>query len=85
MKKKINSLYTIDNLVVLFFVVVLWTSTLFVLNEVLGISPDKLYRTIAITSSISVLGSLTTTSLALCLHLRRNKVKLYTEDIMNSK
>lgn len=85
MEEKINSLYTVDNLVVLSFLIVLWTSVLFILKEVLGISPDSVFRAVAITSGISVLAALTSTSIALCLHLRRNKVTLYTEDIMNSK
>jgi len=84
MKMKINSLYRKDNLVVLFFVLVLWTGLLLVLHEVLGISPDTTFKTVAITSGVTVLTALSATSAALMLHLKKNKIALYTEEIINS-
>jgi len=84
MKKKIDFLYRIDNLVVLLFVAALWTGILFVLNEVIGLSPSGLFTTVAVGSSLSLLAALTATSFVLCLHLKKNKIELYTQDIANT-
>lgn len=84
MEKKIKFLYRIDNFVVLFFVAALWAGILFVLNEVLGISPGALFSAAAIVSSLSLLVALTATSFVLCLHLKKNKIELYTQDIVNT-
>jgi len=83
MEKKINSLYTNDNLIVLAAMSILWCVILFVLKQVLSISPSAGFSCAATCAGVSVLAALTATSFALIMHLKKNKVLLYTEEIEN--
>lgn len=83
MEKKTALLYRTDNVAVLISIAILWMVVLFVLIQVVSISPDRTFSTIITVSAFAVLASLTATSIALLMHLKINKIAIYTEEIIN--
>lgn len=83
MEKKIHSLYINDNISVLVAMSILWCVILFVLKQVLSISPSVGFSSASIGAGVAVLAALTASSFALIMHLKKNKILLYTEEIEN--
>ncbi|OQY23020.1 MAG: hypothetical protein B6I37_06130 [Desulfobacteraceae bacterium 4572_35.2] len=83
MRNKINSLYTKDNIIVFASMSLLWCVILFVLKQVISISPSAGFSSAVTGAGVAVLAALTATSFALIMHLKKNKISLYTEEIEN--
>ncbi len=83
MEKKTASLYRTDNAAVLISIAILWMVILFVLSQVVSISTDRTFSTVITVSAFAVLAALTATSIALLMHLKKNKIAIYTEEIIN--
>ncbi len=83
MEKKIKALYTTDNIIVMVSILIIWCNIGFVLSQVLDISPSQLFSSVAIGSGVAALAALTATSVALIMHLKKNKVAMYTEELEN--
>ena len=83
MEKKIKYLYTTDNIIVLLSILVIWCNICFVLTQVLSISPSQIFSNVAIGSGVAVLAAITATAAALIMHLKKNKVAMYTEELEN--
>ncbi len=77
MEKRIKSLYTTDNIIVLVSILIIWCNVGFVLSQVLDISPSQLFSSVAIGSGVAALAALTATSVALILHLKKQNLHVY--------
>lgn len=81
MESKIKNLHRQDNATVVFILVVLWAVLVYVISQVMGIAPDR--GTSLVIAGIGVIaGSFATAAcIAVLVHLKKNKIKLYTEEI----
>lgn len=85
MENKIKSMYYGDVSLILVFGIMLWTALLFVMSVASNLAPNHTVNIIILAAG-SVLGIFATGSLiTLFVHLRRNKIELYTQDIMCSQ
>jgi hypothetical protein len=81
-QQKIEKLYQVDTLLVLFWIGMLWVTLIFVYFGVAKFAPG-FSKIIALTVGI-MLGVFSTVALlAVNTHLKRNKTDLYMEDIIN--
>lgn len=82
MENKINRMYYGDLSLILIFGILLWSALLFVMSVAAKLAPNHTVNIIILATG-SVLGIFATGSLiSLFVHLRRNRIVLYTQDIM---
>jgi 4-hydroxy-L-threonine phosphate dehydrogenase PdxA len=81
MESKIKRMYHQDNVIVICMLVALWAVLIFTITQVVRISPD--HATGIMIAAIGIVtGSFATAScIAVLVHLKKNKNKLYSEEI----
>jgi NADH:ubiquinone oxidoreductase subunit K len=81
MESKIKRMYNQDNATVICMLIALWAVMIYVITQVTSISPDH-STGIAIAAIGIAAGSFATAScIAVLVHLKKNKTKLYLEEI----
>lgn len=84
MENDIKKLHLTDNISIAAAMTVLWAIILFVLSNVVHVSPHATFTVVAVAAGVAVLLALSITSLALVSHLKTNRTALYLEEIQNS-
>lgn len=78
---KINKMYRQDTGLVFIFIILIWLVLGFVLINVSSLAPSDLIRNVALASG-TIAGIFVTSSLiAVLVHLKKNRIGLYTEEL----
>ncbi len=85
MENKIKKLYLQDCIIVLIFMIVLWSILVYVLSKVVLIAPGTTVKMFVIFIGIMAGTFATAAMVAVLVHLKKNQKQLYTEEILASK
>ena len=83
MEKRIKALHCLDNAAVVFSVAAVWGTILMILYRVIELSVSRGFIFLSVISALSVLLTLTVTSAALIIHLKKNRDELYHEELFH--
>lgn len=83
MDKKIKSLCTTDDLIVIFSIAIICGNIGFIIAKTLEISPGQMFNSAAIGSGIAALSVLTVATIARVLSQKKKKIAIYTEKLEN--
>jgi len=81
LEKEINKRYLQDCIVTLICVAILWLIQIYVVIVVAGIVPDPAVKAVTSFAGIAAAVIATTSSVAVVIHLKKNKTKIYTEEL----
>jgi len=84
MENKIKKMYHQDNATVICMLIALWAVMIYTITQVVRIAPD--HATCIVITVIGIVAGLfaTASCIAVLAHLKKNKIKLYTEEINSS-
>ncbi len=82
MESKIKKKYFQDCFVVSAFTTMLWVLQIYMINTVGGIISDPVTKTAITIVGISAAAFATASSAAVLVHLKKNTIQIYTEEIM---
>ena len=82
MESKIKKKYLQDCLVVLAFTAMLWILQIYMITTVSRITLDSVVKTVIIIAGIVAAAFAAASSTAVLVHLKKNKTRIYTEEIM---
>lgn len=81
MESKINKMYHQDYAAIVFITIVLWSTLIFVITKVIKIAPNYSTYIAIISMGIGVGTFATASCIAVLIHLKKNKEKLYLEEL----
>ena len=81
MEKEIKKRYLQDCIVTFTCVAILWIIQIYVVIVVAGIVPDPAVKAVISFAGIAAAVIATTSSVAVVIHLKKNKLKIYTEEL----
>lgn len=83
MESKIKKKYFQDCMVVFVFTAILWILQLYMISVVAGIAQDQVAKMVIILAGIVAAAFVTASSAAVLVHLKKNRTKVYTEEIVS--
>ena len=84
-QKKINIMYSIDVFLLLFFMILMWTIFLIVKMNIIGLFEGVFMKCFLCLICFLVLIFGTISIFSVIVHLKQNKIRIYTEDCFNKR
>ena len=81
MERKIKRMFRQDKATVVFILIALWAVLIYVISQVMGIVPDRGTGILIAGIGIAAGSFATASCIAVLVHLKKNKTRLYTEEI----